>query len=1131
MYSGETDPWALETFRRVVGSIVVLNTPFSLGTLEKILDLRRADKHRPVDVTHFVKQLRTVLVIGTDKITRDTIPHLHKSFFEFVTSTNIRPDLRVSLLSSHKELAPKCVAHSAEVGDSYFHAARSSYRWIVEALLDDDQNISAYLICFSDLEWSNYQHSGEVSSLDTAIFAVTRLIKLTPDLHNEKPQYFTKLCTLYRTRYQRLGNLEDIDSSLQSMRAAVSLIPDGHPDQAHHLRNLVDSIRDRYKRLGELHDLEEGLQYMQMAAALTPEEDPDFPLCLRGLAHSFRDRYKRLGDLTDLEMALENIHRAVELTPQGHPEQPGHLHSLAVSIRDRFQRFGELQDLERAVLFSQEAVTLTPVGHPDLPHRLRSLADSCREKYKRFGDLMDLETALEVIQQAIDYIPEWHPDRAHYLKSLAISLTERYQRLGDSEDSEDSLGLLRECLVLIPEGHPDRPQYLRSLAVSVWDRFHRLRDIHDLEDTLRLLEEAVASTPIGHPDQPEHLQIQAASIRDRYQILGDLQDLEKILQILQEAIDITPEGHPDRSGQLHSLAVSFRAKYQTFGHLQDLDKALQLIHQAVALTPEGHPDLPSCLLSQASFSGDLYGATGNLQDLETAFGSYRKSFTMSSTHPMLAWEAALEWAHLEHRPSHILEAYAAAFDLLPEILWIGKSFHACQNARRQINITEVTSEVIKACIDLSNPRQAVEFLEKGLTTTFVHMQQLKTNFDHLPAHVAENFRQLSFELCSGTARNTKMLAAKRDSLLANIRNQPGFEDFLCPKRYSDLCQASQHGPIVILNSHKEHCDAIVLLNPVSDPLHIPLSEVSLDQLEALSIELNTNGLEGNIRLSGIRDPPFKPSQQSFQEILEWLWTHIVVHIYKALELHDIPNGRLWWLPTGAFKGLPLHAADLSDQYISSYTSNLESLLYLNSKEANHPPRLGIIGATSSQDSTSIQFPGVLEEVTKIAAIVGEANVHCLVGEKATMGAVNLQFQDCSWIHVAGHGNQDLDEPLKSFIQLHDGHLELGAIIRMNLSNPDFAFLATCKSVTRKTDEVDMAGGFNVAGFRGVIGTMWTMDDKDGPVAAESFYTKLFANGRKPKVSDTAQALQLAVRELRDRGVPYRRWVPFIHMGI
>jgi CHAT domain-containing protein len=114
-------------------------------------------------------------------------------------------------------------------------------------------------------------------------------------------------------------------------------------------------------------------------------------------------------------------------------------------------------------------------------------------------------------------------------------------------------------------------------------------------------------------------------------------------------------------------------------------------------------------------------------------------------------------------------------------------------------------------------------------------------------------------------------------------------------------------------------------------------------------------------------------------------------------------------------------------------------------------------------------------------------------------------------------------------------LELEGILKMPLSNAEFVFLAACQTAMGHpelgNESFHLGGGLIAAGFQAAIGTMWSMRDEDGPVVAEIIYQHLFADGRGPKVTDTATALQLAVRKLRDDGVPYQCWVPFIHMGV
>ncbi|KAJ6581986.1 CHAT domain-containing protein, partial [Mycena capillaripes] len=155
----------------------------------------------------------------------------------------------------------------------------------------------------------------------------------------------------------------------------------------------------------------------------------------------------------------------------------------------------------------------------------------------------------------------------------------------------------------------------------------------------------------------------------------------------------------------------------------------------------------------------------------------------------------------------------------------------------------------------------------------------------------------------------------------------------------------------------------------------------------------------------------------------------------------------------------------------------------------------------------------------------------------TVDAVKHQLEHSSWVHLACHGKQDLMDPTKSHLMLYGGNLELETILRMPLPNAQFVFLAACQTAMGDqalvNESFHLGGGFIAAGFRGAIGTMWSMQDEDGPLVAETVYSHLFQNGQQPHVhvGNAAKALQLAVKELKNRNVSYERWIPFIHMGI
>jgi CHAT domain-containing protein len=171
----------------------------------------------------------------------------------------------------------------------------------------------------------------------------------------------------------------------------------------------------------------------------------------------------------------------------------------------------------------------------------------------------------------------------------------------------------------------------------------------------------------------------------------------------------------------------------------------------------------------------------------------------------------------------------------------------------------------------------------------------------------------------------------------------------------------------------------------------------------------------------------------------------------------------------------------------------------------------------------------------ICSLVNKPHVLCLEGKQATVDAVKHQLQDCSWIHLACHGIQDSIDPAKSRLLLCGGSLELGSILQMDLSKAQFVFLAACQTAMGDAQLVNesfhLGGGFIAAGFQGAIGTMWSMNDADGPLVAESVYSYLFWDGQQPQASDAADALRLAVEKLKAEKVPFERWIPFIHMGV
>ncbi len=111
-------------------------------------------------------------------------------------------------------------------------------------------------------------------------------------------------------------------------------------------------------------------------------------------------------------------------------------------------------------------------------------------------------------------------------------------------------------------------------------------------------------------------------------------------------------------------------------------------------------------------------------------------------------------------------------------------------------------------------------------------------------------------------------------------------------------------------------------------------------------------------------------------------------------------------------------------------------------------------------------------------------------------------------------------------------------MQARLPNAELAFLAACHSAAMESesetpDEVlTLAAAMQFCGFRSIVGTLWTMSDSDGPVLAEKFYMHMLRNGLDDTdVCDSAEAVHLATKFMREAGVPLHRWTTFVHVGI
>ncbi|QRV93604.1 CHAT domain protein [Ceratobasidium sp. AG-Ba] len=1030
------------------------------------------------------------------------------------------------------------------------------------------------------ISWlSRFEQLGELADLDHAMDCQSQAVALTPDGHPDKPACLNNLGNSWSRRFERLGEIADLDHAMDCQSQAVALTPDGHPDKPGRLNNLGNSWLSRFERLGEIADLDHAIDCQSQAVALTPDCHPNKPTCLNNLGLSWFRRFERLGEIADLDHAMDFLSQAVTLTPDGHPDKPGRLNNLGNPWSRRFERLGEIADLDHAIDCQSQAVALTPDGHPDKPGYLNNLGLSWSRRFERLGELADLDHAIDCESQAVALTPDGHPDKPGYLNNLGNSWSRRFERLGEIADLDYAMDCQSQAVALTPDGHPDNPGNLNNLGISWLSRFERLGELADLDHAIDCQSQAVALTPDGHPDKPGRLNNLGNSWSRRFERLGELADLDHAIGCQSQAVALTPDGHPDKPACLNNLGNSWSRRFERLGEIADLDHAIDCQSQAVALTPDGHPDKPGRLNNLGNSWLSRFERLGELAALEKACSAFKCGATITTFNPSVQMKCAQRWAAvcmlLKLSP---LEAYHAAFSLLPRLVWIGQTTR--YRHANLVTVRDLAAQAAAWAISANLYDLALEWLEQGRSVIWGQTLRLRTSINDLHSvnsELALRFHSIAFHLDAAASRSVvqsrdsgfltdlvseaakhHQLADEWDEILGEVQQLPGFENFLKPSKSNDLKLAAHHGPVIMINTHLLRCDALILFPGREDILHVPLTTVRLDIMnQSIARVHRTIGQRGDA--DTVRGFTAGKTQDALLPVLMWsdivepvlkvlgytvrIYLSILVRVLNVIQgntnCDELPH--VTWCTTGAMSLLPLHAAGMHDGktlnacdlVVSSYTPTLTALLW-----HKNPPssQVGLLAVAQQASPGQAALPNTVEELKAIRKYSTLTTYHELEGASATVDATLAAMRENSWVHLACHAVQDLSDPSQSAFHLHDGPLMLEEIARRQFKNKGLAFLSACETATGDRELPDeathLAAGMLIAGYPSVIGTMWSIKDEDAPLVADIVYSELLRDGKMDHTR-SARALHKAVKVLREKVGDKQiwRWAPFIHIGV
>ncbi|GAA3342954.1 hypothetical protein GCM10020358_39870 [Amorphoplanes nipponensis] len=818
--------------------------------------------------------------------------------------------------------------------------------------------------------------------------------------------------------------------------------------------------------------------------------------------------YEQRGRLSDLESAVA-LFRAVLDRAHNVDVRSAAVNGLGMALWSRYERFGDPGDLDAAIRQFREALAMYPNEHtPALPSFHANLAGVLRLRWRRTGDEDDLVASVAEVRAAVATTTAGDPRRAWRLNNLADGLLALSLQHDDSSALVEAIALLREAVQTARPG--EELAGMRSNLAEALRLRHRSvggRDRALLDEAVEQGRAALAAVPRRHPLRPRMQANLALVLLDRFAARRRPADLSEASGLARKAVDATPQGHPNRTERLITLSGIRRMEAI---HGRPRRRMVQLAREAVAATPEGH-HLRSDSLFNLGWVLAFQAASGDAAAWDQAREVFRRLAADPAVQVRARVAAAWQWAETALGRDDLAEA-RTAFDLAVTLLprTAPRRVTHADRERQLASFSGLARDAAACAVRAGEPVDALRLLEHGRGVLLSHALGTRTELTGLRPDLAERFAALRTALdrpegmgfSAGADAGPELpgedrhaLAAEWDALIDEIRAQPGFAAFLQPPRADDLIAATAgHGAVVVLNVSRLRCDALLIDGGIRVvPLRLTLDEVTQRALR------------------------FRAAvAERVDETLEWLRTEVTGPVLDVLD--PPPGSRLWWVPTGPLTTLPLHAA-VADRVVSSYAPTVRSLVTAwqaapagpmsNPLVVSMPTTPGLPALPAVQSETAALPPG-----------------RVLTGEHAVRREVLDALPHHSWAHFACHAVSAADGSADGHLVLQD-QLTVSDVARLRLADATIAYLSACDTgVPRENlddEALHVAGAFQIAGFRHVIGTLWSVKDSLAAEVAAGFYARLTS------ADDAATALHETVGELRAAHGP-GLWAPYIHFG-
>jgi CHAT domain-containing protein len=328
-------------------------------------------------------------------------------------------------------------------------------------------------------------------------------------------------------------------------------------------------------------------------------------------------------------------------------------------------------------------------------------------------------------------------------------------------------------------------------------------------------------------------------------------------------------------------------------------------------------------------------------------------------------------------------------------------------------------------------------------------------------------------------------AAREDleQVIAEIRDVPGYEDFLAAPSFDDVAGVATEQPLVYVTP--ADLGGVALVVRGDEVTHVQLEELTVP---AVAERVAAYADAYPAREDDHRDPEARRVwRDAVTDVTGWLWSAAMERILDELR----PEPRAVLVAGGLLGLLPLHAAWTKDP---GYRCALDELTLTYAPNARSLASARELAARPAERILAVPDPtGDLRCAAgeADAAIASFPTRTVLAGAAADPGAVAAALRDCDVAHFACHGFVAPRVPLNSGVTLTgEQPLTLRDIVALDL-RMRLVVLSACETLipgTELPDEVvALPTGLLQAGVGGIVASLWPVDDVATLIVMVEFY--------------------------------------------